>query len=596
MTDAQQPSQPKPDAQKPVEPKTVDAVVDRPGAAGDAGKLAPKQMGLSQHIFIWTMIILVGGIFGIGPSFGLMFESRGKVGDGQVDETRVNQRIATDRKLEYMRIIQHWRGRPSAEAFVRDIREAEIAEDLGLKPTGATVDALLKDFLNQKPDGQRTAGDIIAENRKGQYALTDTELRDYIVQSGAMDALRAREMVVPAAPLASAALASAQQDKIPVDEVVLTAKPLLAVIADDDAELTTVYERLRGDGRFVASATALVTVAYADRAALIERAVISDAAVQASYDLRKETYRKPAATVEAGKEPTAAEYRPLDEVKAEIVDALKREAADREAQEALAAFEEVTDVQALADKDQAAFVAAAKAAGLSVLERVSVPESTAGKVVVAGLGTLRQPAKTIRLFIEKPGFVTTAQPIEGDQPTWALLRLDERNEPKPKDLADAEVKAEVKAAIAGQRAYAELLKRAEALRAVAEAKGVGGLRQALAEDQTAWDAKVTSRDERAQTSLTPPPRPADDATPPVDARLAVSLAVKGNPVVLADAEDVGDRGEIPAVRLIQAIGYEAAKVPEGEDRRRQAQQYRGALMRFEYEQFRRELRRQMDER
>ncbi len=594
MTDPQQPGQPKAPESKPADPKTVDAVVDHPGD-GAGGKLTPKSMSLSQHVFIWTMVVLVGGIFGIGPSFGMMFASRGTVGDGKVDEARVNQRMGTDRKLQYMGIVQHWRGQPTAEAFGRDLREAEIADDLGLKPTGSAVDALLKEFLTQKR-GERTVGEIIADNRKGQNALTDQELRDYVIQSGAIDALHARAMVVPAAPLASAAFANAYLDKVPVDELVLTAKPLLGVIADDDAGLAKAYDQLRAKGRFVAAATARVTVAYADRTALLAKAVVSDQAVQAYYDAHKASYQKPAAPVEPGKEPPAAEYRPLDEVKAEISDALKREIADREAEEAAAAFEEDADAKGLADKDQAAFVAAATAAGLAVLEHLAIPDSESGQVAIAGLGTLRQPAKTVRLFVEQQGFITTAQPIDGAQPTWAILRLDERIEPKPKALADAEVKAEVKAWLAGQRAYAELLKRAEALRAAAQAKGAGGLRQALAEDQTAWDAKVASRDESGLAELAPPPRPADDTTPLGETRLAVSLAVKGNPVVLADVPDIGDQGEIPAVRLVQAIGFAPAKAPEGDERRKQAELYRRVLTQFESEQFRRDLRRMMDER
>src|SRR5690606_31922781 len=67
---------------------------------GDGAKLSSRQTSLGDHLFIWTMVILVGVIFGIGPSFGLIFASRGSLSSYDVDPIQVERRQRTAETLQ----------------------------------------------------------------------------------------------------------------------------------------------------------------------------------------------------------------------------------------------------------------------------------------------------------------------------------------------------------------------------------------------------------------------------------------------------------------------------------------------------------------
>ena len=53
-----------------------------------------------------------------------------------------------------------------------------------------------------------------------------------------------------------------------------------------------------------------------------------------------------------------------------------------------------------------------------MIEQVPVPESDSGELTIPGVGALKQPARTVRIFIEKPGFITTPQPTTGPEANW----------------------------------------------------------------------------------------------------------------------------------------------------------------------------------
>ncbi len=79
------------DQKQPPDLPVKDAVPAPEG--GDGGKLPPRQTSWSQQIFIWTMIVLVGIVFGVGPSFGLAFQRRDLVSSYQVDPLQVEHRM-----------------------------------------------------------------------------------------------------------------------------------------------------------------------------------------------------------------------------------------------------------------------------------------------------------------------------------------------------------------------------------------------------------------------------------------------------------------------------------------------------------------------
>ena len=67
-----------------------------PASPPEAGKLAPKTMTIFDQIFIWTMVLLVGVIFGVGPSIGLVLQGGQESSAYQVSASEVlrRQRIA----------------------------------------------------------------------------------------------------------------------------------------------------------------------------------------------------------------------------------------------------------------------------------------------------------------------------------------------------------------------------------------------------------------------------------------------------------------------------------------------------------------------
>lgn len=569
--------QPKPPADAP-----KDAVPAPEGGKRDdlAGHLPAKQTTWSQQVFIWTMIVLVGIIFGIGPSAGLMLEGTREIGEYQVDATEVQRRQRIAALLEQILRVPFAKrsfDRDSSLVYARDIRKARYAADLGLMPTGGDLNRLVDEFMQRKV-GDRTYSAIFRDNRKSQE-LSDQDLKLWLAEEFAIKALAAREAAVPLVPVAAGSTVQAlSEEKIAVDEVVLSAKPLLPEIKPDDPELEAVYDRIKAQ-RFAKPRMTTVHVVAADLDALVQAQTPTDDQVKAYYEANQAEFTKPAPPVEPGKDapkdPPAPEVRPLAEVAEDIKTTLRRQAALAQAKPMVEAFEQTVEEQGLEDKDAAAFAAAAQAAKLTV-NQLEIPESDGDDVTLGRFGTLSQK---FRLHAAREGTITSVLTAEGGVPL--LLRVSDRPEPNAppelKKLKDPEVTKAVMEVLAGQRAYALLLTEAENIRAAAEAAGPGGLRTVLGTDEAKkrWEATVETRDLSLLSEITPP-APADPAaqTTVREAKPVTELATPANPVVLAEGSADAD---IPTVKLVQVVGVKPAPAAEPAIQMQNAQRVRMAI-------------------
>jgi len=548
------------DQQKPPADAPKDAVPAPEDAkhADPAGQLPAKGATWSQQVFIWTMILLVGVIFGIGPSAGLLLQSPGEIGEYKVDvgEVQRRQRIAVLlQDILGVRFTKFDRfERDPSLAYARDIRKARYAKDQGLMPSGGDLNRLVDEFMARKV-GERTYADIFRDNRRSQE-LSDQELKLWLAEEFAIKALAARDIAAPVVPVAAGGtLQSLIEGKLVVDEVVLTAKPLLPEVKADDPELAATYDKMKTQQTFAVAPATTVQVVAADLDALARAHTPSDDQVKAYYETHQAEFTKPAPAVEAGKEAPKPEISPLVEVAEGIKATLRRQAALALAKPMLEAFEQTVESQGLDDQDAAAFASAANEAKLVVTE-IEVSETRDDTITLGRFGALDQK---FRLHSAKPGTVTSVLKAQGEQPV--LLRVGARRASSVKPLTDPEVVTQVSEELAGQRAYALLLAEAETLRAAAEAAGPGGLRTVFGTDEAKkrWEATVETKDRALDAEVTPP-APAGEATPaPREPRPLASLATPTNPVLIVEE---AKRGRIPTVKLVQVVGLKAPPASE----------------------------------
>lgn len=546
-----------------------------------------RQITFGQHLFIWAMVIIVGVLFGMGSSVSLLQQGPRTIQG--VSENDVLQRQDIARRLQnalnprrMYRELMFEHG--SQDWYALDILRARYAAALGLMPEGSDLDRITADWLATPMPGQagRTYRDVLVEHQNGRDEVAFTALRRYLAERTAIEALVARNVLVPAVPPAVADDLLVLGERAVVDEVELTATHLLQPVADDDAEIQNAYDQLHRE-RFTAPAAATVTVAWPDLAALGKDEAVSATQAQVWYEANRERFRKPA-DPKAGA-LAAPEYRPLAEVGDEVAAAVRKERVEPRARQALQAFAERLD--GIENPDAAAFAKAAAESGLVLTPAIEVPEARGGQLALGPFGQVKDQIGLFSSSVE-PGFISSPLPLPGNEKTVGIVVRVEARRPagfKPLD----QVKPEVMTWIAGRRAWKALLEQAEAVRAVAEKAGPGGLAAWASSPEAApWKATVDTHPTSPIADLQPPP--AEPGGTPGEARTVASLALPARPVMLAAAEG---GAEVPKVRLVQVREIKAGEPVAEAQRPLFAQQYRQTLLGFRGQLFDEELRRKV---
>ncbi len=615
----------------------------RPPTAHDPDEAKPTpvstQLTFSQHLFIWTLIVVVGVLFGMGGSMQVFFERGGGPVHG-VSEREIEQRrdiiqrlgkvLQEDRMALYSQdplVTEIRRGISSGysnEFISFEIRLAAIARKAGCSPIGATLDDYVNHWLDQDRFGHTNRA-LLSEAVGGDHEVHFDDLRAFAADVIAYKEYQDRHVYSPAVPTAVSSQIALLEDKVMVDSAVLPEGGFIKPIDPKDPRLLDTYDRMRRLGSFVKPESVALTVAYSDIAALTKAAAasITDAEAKAYYEShkaepqyaqpRKPEPTQPKATPQTPAKPSpqspqspqtpakptppaapAKEAppvpKPYAEVRQGIIDQLAATKAQAAAKAAVEAFDKAIGDQGLdGQKDPAGFIQAAKTAGL-VTASLSVdrPTKQASRgqgeeaeetLTVGAIGTMLDDAQ---LFApdKEAGFTSRPIQVSGAHPTWALVRLESRTEKGYKSLA--EVQPEVMAYLQNRSAYSDFIAAAKQARADAQKLGAGGLKAYFASPAGAhWKATVVSSTLPVSDALVPPPDQAD-APAPTDSAIAGSLALGDHAVALVGvsaSED--DKNALPTVKLIQGTGFVGGTQKEQpEQKPRVAEGYREALKRF----------------
>jgi len=625
----------------PAKPDPAEKPAEKMGDQKDKDSFAlPKsqQLSTTQQIFIWALVLFVGVLFGAGPIADTLLGNSDRVEmHAGVSENDILGRQSVARRLqdllnpeknpagEYFDPAAYDRNFDMKSYWAYRVKMTRRADALGLLPDGASLEALVKEFLNKTlPDNAaKRFVDALQEVEGTDTGVTLQELRRHVAEDRALRLVSAARIVAPAVPIASGDLVPPMNqmdyfrglrgDEVAIDEVVLNATHLLSVVQDDDAEIQLVFERLKGS-RFTSLTAVEATVAYVDVPALAAKTAVADSDIEANYNAHKDDlYRKAPPAPEEKKpeekkpeektgdapaedtkpaevkapEPPKIEYQPLAEVAAEIKTKLARERAELQAKELVMQFNTAADAL-LSDTDNVRFKAKAAELGLQAREKVFIEEPRAGGTLDAGEFGMLSEAQ-LHLFNQEHGTITSAVQSTGDKAAWLVLRIDGRREAGFRELSDPAVKAEVKAVLAGERAYKDLLTKAEEIRAAAEKLGPGGLKKWAESDAAKpWAAKVTNKKEAifdispfeqrqgGLSEISPPPAQPGDVQF-AEGKLLAAMVMPERPVVIGQHQAQGD---VPAVRLVQATDYFPAAPATGQARVERASSYRDLLLRY----------------
>ena len=583
-------------------------------ARGETPVPLPKhqQMSLNQHIFVWSMVLIVGVLFGMGSTVNLLGGPSYSVSG--IDQPTLLARSHVARKLQNAinpsrRAVSPYYNNGGGEMFelqrqedyAENILLARQADKEGLMPNGKALQAILEDFLNTTMPDRSTRYAEVLNNLGGDRKVTEIELRQYLAERHAVKMLQETHVAPPVVPLATADIIACVGDQIELDEVVINAGPLLPEVKADDPEMVTTYEKMRAKA-FRRPAARIVTFALADQDKLGDTLTITDSEIAAYYDAHKEMYKKadaPKPEVKEGdkkddkkdevKEPPKPEYKLLADVSGEIRAIVKRERVEAKAKELMEIFDRSLAEASVETMDLETFKKQAIKAGLTLKEGLVIAEPEQGAFLKAvGVGEMDE--NQIHLFTQEINFISTVIATKNNGPR-VVLHVDGKREAGYREMSDPEVLKQVTSTVAGNRSYKDFIKAMEALRADAEKLGPGGLRKILAtEAALKWDnAKQTDPDSKNKKGEPVTKSLLDDFRAPAselngtvgDARLYASLLTPARPVAMAAEEN--DQG-IPQVRLIQAISLKpAAAMPEAnrsrqaEIFRRQLEQYRSIL-------------------
>jgi hypothetical protein len=573
----------------PAQPPIKDAV---PDGKGDAPPVA-KPLTLSQQIFIWTMVAIVGVIFGVGASFSLVFAPTQRIAG--IAEGEVLQRMQVAERMErvlnpnahpYNRIWTPgpWVDNP-LESYATDLRLARIGEARGLLPKGQALERIEQEFLATPMPGAsgRTYLDALREHTGGNDEVRRDDLRRTLGELAARRSLFARSAIAPAVPRAIAPdVAGLRSDRAELAEVVLSGARFVPEVKPDDPEIPAAYERLRGS-RFTKPGGVSVAIAWADRDELGKALEISDADAEAWYGTHKDLFPGEPDAKDPGKKPEA---KPFAEVKDQVIAKLRAERGSSAAQKALDALNRNADVLE-GEKDPARFRAAVAEAKLKLAE-ITAEDRTPGTVDLGALGTIKD---VMRLFgrEHEVGFLSEPQITSAGH--WVMIRLEKRTDPGFQELDS--VRAEVARHLAGRRAWKPLMEAAAKLRDELAGKGPGALAVwAASEEAKPWNVSLVNKPQPLTSQLAVPPAEADGV--PGEPQLLAALALSARPPALVAAEPAWE-GEVPRVRLVQ-VGEIKPGPRDGLAETQFAGQYRSALARYSQMLFSRELQAQLGDR
>jgi hypothetical protein len=539
-----------PSSATPETPVKDAEIVSRPAkAAVQDPALAPKQLTFTQHLFIWSMVVVVGVLFGVGSSWTfLQHTSNATVGG--IPESELMPRMDVGRRLQA--ILPREKIDFGGEAgWARMLREARLAQSQGLMPKGAGLDVVVEDFLNKSIDTGRTVRDLLAERVGTKTGVTRQELAKYLAERRASEALIAARLVVPAvAQSAGDELIRMQGTRLQAEQVVLSAANILAGIKidGDDPELPQAYERLKG--RFSTPASATLSVARADLPALMAKHRPDAAAIKAAYEADPSRWTVPAPEGSL----SAPTVRTLEQVSAALADELAQPKADAEAQQLIQRFNDEVEGLGLDRSDAARFAEAARAKGL-VVSILTIQQTGEAVLDLADLGRVPDPAG---LFAKDLGYISNPLQGTGTSKAWFIARLDAKTAATVRPLD--QVKSTVQQELAASRAWPLLVEQAEKLRVELEAKGPGALKAWAASDAAkVWDAKLTTVPLMPwQPLVKPSTQPGLEAGDKVQ---AMALAVAARPVALTNAE----QGSGLSVRLLQVSSVEFNPLPANEE-------------------------------
>jgi hypothetical protein len=567
-----------PPAVPPIKDAVPDGIAEKPPVS--------SQLTFTQQLFIWSMVLVVGVIFGVGASFSMVFTPGQQIAG--VAEGEVLQRMHVADRME--RVLNP-NGHPyypmfrqnGLEGYATDLRLARVGEARSLMPKGQALDRIEQDFLATPIQGSqgRTYLDALREHEGGNDQIKRDDLRRYLAENAARESMYMRSAIAPAVPRAVAAdMAAMRGDRAEVAEVVLSGARFVPEVKLDDPEIAAAYERLRSS-RFTRPGSVGVAVAWADRNQLAATIEVSEADAKSWYDGHLDQFPGEADPKDPSKKPAA---KPYDDVKADVLAKVKAERGTAAAQNLINAFNDgAEDLES--DKDPANFRAAATAAKLQVAE-LSIEDRTPGTIDLGAIGTFKD---VTRLFGREHDLGFLSQPQLTSAGNWVVVRLESHREPGFQELDS--VRDQVARHVAGRRAWKQLQEAAAKLRDELSSAGPGALAAwAVTDDAKAWGASLSSKPQQLITKLPTPPAELDGAAG--DPLLVAAITMPGRPVAIVAADPAWEN-DVPRLRLVQA-GELKQTSHEGLAEGPLADSYRNNLRRFGLVLFDRELQAQLE--
>ncbi|MEK7412738.1 MAG: peptidylprolyl isomerase, partial [Planctomycetota bacterium] len=552
------------------EPEIKDAV-----PAGKGTALPPtKQLTMTHQLFIWTMIVIVGVLFGVGSSCQMMTQPVREVMN--VNEGEIIPRMQVAERLEkilnsnghplYPKFsISRQYQNPEAQYALR-LKHARYSQSLGLMPQGAALDRIERDFLATPMPGSTTRNYQMAllEHDGGPEQITREELRRYLAERSANNALSLRYDIQPALPrTVGGEVKAAELDQCQLNEVVLTGTALLPAVKPDDPEIATTYERLKSK-QFIRLERLSVAIALADRDKLGAAITPTEDELKAWFAAHKAQFPGDPDPKDPKKEPTP---KTLEQVKDQVIAKIRNERGSAAAQKLIDDFNANAE-ELESKKDATEYRNAVSKAKLDLVVQ-HIEDRKPGTLDLGKLGTIKDVG---HLFGHEHDIGILTQPIETSLGHWVVLRIESRHEAGFQTLE--EVKPKVISYLAGRRAWKNLVDQANKIRD--SLKGPGALTAwAATSEGKAWNATATTKDVSLLQELHQAAKEPDSTS--TDTFLVASLAMPGRPVQLAATDSSWD-GDIPRMRLVQVGEIKPGTMDIANERLISA--YRDALERF----------------